>query len=94
MSEAWRGSTVGDRLRWTRKALGLTQVQLCEQAGIAPNAWNNYERRNQRPALDEATKLALCFNISLDWVYMGSITSVAPDLMGRIEAIATGESVR
>jgi transcriptional regulator with XRE-family HTH domain len=62
---------IADRLRATRRALGLNQRQLCERAGLLPQTYNQWEKAKGRPDLDGALALCDAFNLSLDWIYRG-----------------------
>ncbi len=63
---------IAQRLIATRLALGYdSQVEFARAAGIAANAWNNYETARSRPKLDVAVQLCERFGITLDWIYRG-----------------------
>lgn len=62
---------ISERLRLTREALGLSQVELCRRTGISTTTWNNYEKGINRISLDEAFKLKRRLSVSLDWIYFG-----------------------
>lgn len=68
--EEWQ-KAVGERLRRTRAALGLSQVQMSRSIGVSPQRWNNWER-GTRP-LDLSAAVALCerHELTLDWLYRG-----------------------
>src|SRR5262245_39561537 len=58
---------LGERLKLTREALGLAQVDLCRRTGISTQAWNNYERGAKRISVDNAIRLRERLGIPLDW---------------------------
>lgn len=72
------------RLRATREALGMTQTEICRAAEIGTSTWNNWENKGWRPGIDEALKLAHAVDISLDWIYLGSLAGVPVDFAQRI----------
>ena len=60
---------VGARLALTRSALGMTQGVFAEAAGIAPNTYNQYEKGERLPLVDNALKICERFELTLDWIY-------------------------
>src|SRR5262245_65016276 len=62
---------IGDRLRLTRQALGLSQAELCRRTGISPAAWNNAETGDNRIGIDNAMSLCKATGATLDWIFMG-----------------------
>lgn len=58
------------RLIMTRNALGLSQAELCREAGIATNAWNQFEK-DRTITIVNAIKLCDRFGLTLDWLYLG-----------------------
>lgn len=75
---------IGDRLRRTRKALGLSQAALCRLAKIATNTYNQWENGTRRPELDQAMRLCETFRLTLDWLYRGDASGLPPGLAARI----------
>jgi transcriptional regulator with XRE-family HTH domain len=62
---------IGDRLRFTREALGLSQAELCRRTGIGPAAWNNSETGDNRIGIDNAILLCRATGVTLDWIFLG-----------------------
>jgi transcriptional regulator with XRE-family HTH domain len=62
---------IGERLRVTREALGLSQAELCRRLGISPAAWNNAETGDNRIGIDNAMLLCKATGVTLDWIYLG-----------------------
>ena len=62
---------IGDRLRLTREALGLSQAELCRRTRISPAAWNNAETGDNRLGIDNAMELCKATGVTLDWIFMG-----------------------
>lgn len=54
---SWDPESIGARLMQARQALGMTQAQMADQAGIARNAYNQWERGVERPSLGLALQL-------------------------------------
>lgn len=63
--------SVSTRLKWTRQALGYSQADWSRFIGIAPQAWNNYERGLRRISINQSLKLCDRSEVSLDWIYRG-----------------------
>jgi DNA-binding XRE family transcriptional regulator len=65
---------IGARLLTTREVLGYDgrqQASYANQAGIAPNRYNQWERGHVRINLDGAMQLCLRYGLTLDWIYFG-----------------------
>lgn len=62
---------IGMRLKLTRQVTGLQQNEFCERAGIAANAYNQYEKAKKRISLDNALALCKAYGLTLDWIYRG-----------------------
>lgn len=78
---------IGQRLDLTRLALGLSQVDFCRRAGIAPNTFNQYKSGKNRPVLDEAYEICDAFNLTLDWIYFGDPSGLRYELASAIAAL-------
>ncbi len=76
---------IAERLRLTRNALGLNQTELCLQADLATNRWNQWERGRVRIQLDGALHLCAVFGLSLDWIYRGDMGSLRHDFVEKIQ---------
>lgn len=83
----------GDRLRYTRMALGLTQAEICRQTKIHVSAWNNAETGDNRLKYDNALKLCRRYGLTLDWLMRGDIRQVPAELTKKIAEIEAKESV-
>lgn len=80
---------IGLRLRLTRAALGNTQTMmgtLCGATGVNPAAtWNNYEAGKRRINIDHAQTLCGRIGVTMDWIYLGNIQTVAEPLRSQIQ---------
>jgi hypothetical protein len=68
---------VAERLRLTREAFGMKKAVWCRFVGISPQAWNNVEGTETKPAfnrisLDEALKVVRATGVGLNWIYRGN----------------------
>lgn len=55
-----------DRLKLIREAKHITQTELANLVGIAPNTLNSYENTNREPRISLVMKLAKALNVSTD----------------------------
>ena len=79
---------IGARLAVTRKALGLTQMEMDRRMGSALSGgqtFNFYETGRQRIPTHHALALCRTCNITLDWIYRGQMHSLQPDISAKIE---------
>ena len=83
----------GERLRRLRKEHDITQGQLAEVIGVVPSAVGKYERIPQSyPSVEALIKIADYFNVSTDYLLMGSEPSkeeVKNDLLSIISELST-----
>ena len=77
---------MGERLRWVREALDLTQEQIAAAVGVHQTAWSLYELGKRWPDQFEAMRLIAKLQITREYLLMGSLEGVAPALAIRIAA--------
>ena len=83
-----RGLTaIGERLRLTREALGLSQIAFARAAKISASSYNQYEKGGTRPSIDQAIRLCDAHRITLDWIYMGDNSGLKTQLHEAIKAL-------
>ncbi|HEX5749841.1 MAG TPA: helix-turn-helix transcriptional regulator [Archangium sp.] len=58
--------SLGETARAARERRGLTQAQVAQQMGLAPNIYGRIERGGMMPAVPTLRKLALTLAISAD----------------------------
>ncbi len=80
---------IGVRLRLTREAMGITQVEFAGRAGIAPNTYNQYEAGKNFPQIEYAQRLCDAHGLTLDWIYRGDLSNLSYQLAEAIRAIRT-----
>jgi len=61
--------SLGNRLKTTREAPGISAAELCKTIQVRPNRWSQYENGERRITLEVANKLCDEFGVSLDWIY-------------------------
>ena len=61
----------GKRIKALRKKHGLTQERLAEQLGIAVNTGARIEIGNRGISIDLALELAVRFDTTLDYIFLG-----------------------
>lgn len=86
---------IGDRIKTVRKDLGLTQREMAEKLGIAPNSLAQNESGSRNPS--EQTLKLICreFSISYDWLKNGVEPMKMPAeeaALDSIERIMTGDN--
>ena len=57
---------IGEQARAARKALGLTQADVAEEVGIAPEVYGRLERGGMMPSVTTLLKLAKALRVSPD----------------------------
>lgn len=80
---------VGERLRLSRQALGLSQVEFAQRAGIAANTYNQYERGKKLPSFVNANALCDAHGLTLDWLFRDDPGNLSYKLASAIAAIKT-----
>lgn len=59
---------IGSSLRRFRKAFGLTQDDVAEAIGIFRPLYTKYEGDKNMPSVDTVMKIAVAFNVSVDYL--------------------------
>ena len=59
----------GDKLRQMRTSKGLSQGQLGKKLNITKSMISAYENAIRLPSYDVLTKIALFFNVSIDYLF-------------------------
>lgn len=59
---------LGSRLKTLREQKKLTQVQLADRIGVAPNSISAYEAGIRCPSFENLVKLARIFHVSTDFL--------------------------
>lgn len=78
---------IGKRLSATRQALNLDQGAFAKKAGLAPNTYNQYEKGERVPKVEQAISLCETYNITLDWIYRGDPSGLNYDVALKIQAV-------
>ena len=73
--------SIGQRIRFARAELGLTQVALANMCEIAPTQFSRYESGRSTPRPETIVKIASALNVSPEWLSTGQgpIESNNPD---------------
>lgn len=59
----------GERLKALRNSKGFTQAELAEKLGIPQKTYCNYERNVNEPSASMLIKIAVYFNVDLNYLY-------------------------
>jgi len=82
---------IGDRIRWHRKLLALTQREYSERAGLERSQLKNWETGNYRLSLDGALALRQTYGLSLDFLICGVSDALPMALRNAwLEGVALG----
>lgn len=66
--------TIGDRVKFVRKLLGLSQEELAAKIGVAKKATiSRYEKGEIKISLDKIAKISARSFVSTDWFVNGSV---------------------
>ena len=79
---------IAGRLVMLRSAMGMSQREFADAAGIATNTYNQYEKAKSRPELDKAILICDRFQVTLDWLYFGEIAGLPYHVTERLRAAA------
>lgn len=76
---------VGERLRWTRIALGYgTQVDFCKQIGVNKGDYSKFEAGERQVTLRVAMKIKDRWGVPLDWLFCGDKAQLSAELHEKI----------
>ena len=59
---------IGERIKYLRSKLGITQTLLAKNAGLTSAAISQFEAGSRKPSFDALSKLASAFNVSTDFL--------------------------
>ena len=82
--------SVALRLRLTREALGLSQVEMYRMLGFSRSGWNNLETGDNRITVDTIAHMMELFphaGLSADWFYFGWRDKLSRVFRQRIEEL-------
>ena len=60
--------TNGERIKYLREKNGLTQKDIATRLGVEPAAISKYELNMREPNIEAIKKLAILFNVSIDYL--------------------------
>jgi transcriptional regulator with XRE-family HTH domain len=88
-SEGPSDRAIGRRLALTRDALGLSQKELAEAAGIGESHMSGIinDKKKGGIGIEPARRLRKAFGLTLDWIYEGDMSGLRRDLAKAIEGI-------
>lgn len=69
--------TLGERLRWGRRRLGLSQEALARDLNVSKNAVARWEGGQLQPKAANATALAKRLGVRVEWLIDGEGTAEA-----------------
>lgn len=66
-------TSIGLRIKQRRKELGLTQLQIKQDAGISSGNMSDIENGNKLPSASALIMLSKVLDCSIDWILTGAI---------------------
>ena len=60
--------TIGERLRRLRLSRNWSQEEVARQIGVTRSAYSHYEINSRQPIYDTICKLAIIFDVSIDYL--------------------------
>ncbi|QWU16886.1 Helix-turn-helix domain-containing protein [Paenibacillus sophorae] len=78
--------TIGQRLKYLRETLDLSQQQVANETGVSRGNISNYEKDRVSPAADTIIALCSFFDVSADWLLTGQ--EHVPEDAGRADISA------
>jgi len=72
---------IARRLIATRRALGLTQAELCRRSGVQQSTYNQFEKAINIISPKQAVRLCEALGLTLDWIYLGDPGALPPKLV-------------
>ena len=78
---------MGQRLRWVREAMGISQEAIAVAAGVHQTAWSLYERGLRWPDQFEVPRLLAKLKISREYLLENTLEGVDPALAIRLAAM-------
>jgi transcriptional regulator with XRE-family HTH domain len=75
---------VGQRLRVTREALGMTQAELAAELNISASAITNWEAGIRLADVLAMGRLVERFGVTLDWIYLGDMSGLRHSLATKL----------
>ncbi len=67
-TKKWNQIEFGNRIFELRTKLKLNQTDFGKKVGFSAQTISMYERGEKNPQIDSVVKIALAFNVSLDWL--------------------------
>ena len=78
---------IGERLRWVRDALELTQEEIAQKVGdLHQTSWSKYEKGERSPDQIEVLRILAKLKISREYLLGNTLQGVEPELAIRIAA--------
>ena len=77
----------GQRLRLTRRALGLSQEDFAARAGMSQNMYNQVEQGKKGLSVESAIAFCNAYKLSLDWIFRDEPGDMSARLWTAIAAL-------
>lgn len=87
IANAKRLLIVGEKMLILRRKAGMSQKDVCDIIGVAPQTYSGYEKGKHEPTIETLVRLAHLYNVSVDFIVGKN------DFGGEIDAEEYYESV-
>ena len=64
----FKADKISERIKELRLYHELSQTEMAEMVGVTYTTIISYEKKQKKPSIDVAAKIAYTFNVSLDWL--------------------------
>lgn len=82
---------VGARLRWVRELIGIKQTELSAELKLTQGEWSRWETEARAAPPHLMIEVCNRLQISMDYIYRGSLLGVHPDLAEQLLKAHPGE---
>lgn len=79
--------TLGERLTLVRKRGKLSQAETGKKIGINGDAYGRYERKEVRPTIEMAVKIAKALEVSLDYLTRTTDLELDSAMLDRVQEV-------
>ena len=79
-----RAKAVGARLKAIREAHNLIGAKVADMLGVERTYWSRWETGTRPIPVDIAYQITTLFEVDLDFIYLGDLRSVPPELQSKL----------
>jgi transcriptional regulator with XRE-family HTH domain len=75
-----RMALIGQRLRWVREAMGMSQAAVAALVGVHQAAWSKYELGQRLPRPEAVARICAKLQLTVQYLLEGQLDGVGRDL--------------